>query len=72
MTSPVPLELQEKITSWRLRSAEGSLTLEEMKAAIIYLRAGRVQAATSSAAKRKKSIAAIPSAQDMLSELEGL
>ena len=73
MSSPVPLELQAKIASWRLRAAEGTLTLDEMKEAILYLRAGRVQAANASAsAKRKKSIAAIPSASDMLSELEGL
>lgn len=73
MSSPVSLELQAKISSWRQRSAEGTLTLDEMKEAILYLRAGRVQAANASAAsKRKKSIAAIPSAADMLSELDGL
>ncbi len=73
MSSPVPLELQAKIASWRLRAAEGTLTLDEMKEAILHLRAGRVQAANASAAsKRKKAIVAIPSAGDMLSELEGL
>ena len=70
MNSPVPLELQAKITSWRLRAAEGSLTIEEMREAIKYLRAGRVAAANASAAsKRKTAIAVIPSADDMLADL---
>ena len=73
MSSPVPLELQAKITSWRLRAAEGILTLDEMKEAILYLRAGCVQAASASAAsKRKRAIVAIPSAGDMLSELDAM
>jgi hypothetical protein len=73
MSSPVPLELQQKISSWRLRAAEGTLTLDEMREAILHLRAGRVNAQNASAAsKRKKAIAEIPAAADMLSELEGL
>lgn len=70
MSSPIPLELQAKITSWRLRAAEGTLTLDEMKEAIRHLRAGRVSAvAASAAAKRHKAVVAIPSADDMLSDL---
>lgn len=73
MSDPVPLELQSKIANWRLRAAEKTLTLEEMKEAVIYLRAGRVNAASTAAAtKRKKAVAVIPSADDMLSDLEGL
>lgn len=75
MSSPIPLELQAKISSWRLRAADGTLTLEEMKEAVKYLRAGRLGAATaaaSAARTRKKAIAEIPSAGDMLNELEGL
>ena len=45
MSSPVPLELQAKIADWRLRAADGTLTLEEMKEGVRYLRAGRVSAA---------------------------
>lgn len=71
MSSPVPPELQAKISNWRLRAAEGTLTIDEMREAIKFLRAGRVQAAAASA-KRKTAIAAIPSADDMLSDLEGL
>ena len=73
MSNPVPLELQAKISSWRLRAADGSLTLDEMKEAILHLRAGRVTAAAASAtAKRKKAIVEIPKADDLLSEMEGL
>ena len=31
MTSPVSLELQQKIATWRMRANEGTLTLEEMR-----------------------------------------
>jgi len=75
MNSPIPLDLQAKIASWRLRAAEGTLTLEEMKEAVVFLRAGRLGAATAAqktAATRKKAIAAIPAAEDMLADLEGL
>ena len=73
MSNPVPLDLQNKIAAWRLKAADGTLTLEEMKEAIIHLRQGRVAAVTASAAaKRKKSIAEIPQADDLLGELEGL
>ena len=68
-------ELQAKITSWRLRAAAGELTLDEMKEAVKALRAGRVSAASASAAsasKRSKSIAAIPSAEDLLAELDSM
>jgi len=70
MSSPVPLELQAKITSWRLRAAENALTLDEMREAIKLLRAGRLTAlGASAAAKRTKAIAVIPSAEDMLADL---
>lgn len=73
MSSPVPLELQSKIADWRRRSAEGTLELAEMKEAVLHLRAGRINAAnTSAASKRKKAIAEIPHADDMLDELDGL
>lgn len=73
MSSPVPPELQAKIQSWRLRSAEGTLSLDEMKAAVDHLRSGRVSAASAStAAKRKAAIAVIPSADEMLGDLESL
>ena len=73
MTSPVPLELQSKIAHWRASAADGTLTLEDMKEAILHLRQGRVAALTASAAsKRKKAITEIPSAEDMLADLEGM
>lgn len=73
MNSPVPLDLQSKITMWRLKAAEKTLSLDEMKEAVIYLRAGRVNAASTVAAtKRKKAVAVIPSADDMLADLEDL
>ena len=73
MSNPVPLELQQKIFNWRQRAADGTLTIEEMKEAVVYLRAGRVAAAVASAASGKgKSKKPAPAAGDMLDELEGL
>lgn len=73
MSNPVSPELQSRIASWRQRASEGLLTIEEMREAIIALRAGRVAAVASSAAStRKKAIAAIPSADDLLGELADL
>ena len=73
MTSPVSLELSQKIALWRMKAAEGTLTLDEMKEAVLHLRAGRVNAANASAsAKRKKAITEIPSAAYMLAELENM
>ena len=70
MISP---ELQTKIASWRLKCADGTITQEEMKEAIILLREGRVHAqAASTASRAKKAAAVIPHAQDLLNELEGL
>lgn len=73
MSAPISLELQAKIADWRRKAVEGTLTLEEMKEGVILLRAGRMQAAAASAAsKRKKAITEIPSAEDMLADLQGL
>jgi hypothetical protein len=44
MSGPIPLELQSKIANWRLRAAEGTLSLDELKGAVTYLRAGRMAA----------------------------
>ena len=63
-------ELQSKIAIWRQKAVEGTLTVPEMKEAILALRAGRVSAAhASEGAKRKAAKTAIPSADDLLSEL---
>jgi hypothetical protein len=70
MTGPVSFELQMKLTEWRRRTAEGTITLDEMKEAVALVRQGRVAAAAASAtAKRKVAKAAIPSADDLLDEI---
>ena len=66
-------ELQAKIAAWRQRAAENTLTKDEMIEIVRIYRAGRMAAAQSaSAAKRKRAIAEIPSATDLLNELDGL
>lgn len=68
-------EVQAKIANWRARCAgQGDpMTLEEYKEAILILRGGRQQALKASdSSKRTKAKAAIPDADDLLSELGGL
>ena len=70
MSSPVSAELQQKISLWRLRAAEGALTRDEMKEAVRALREGRANAqAASDSSVRKRAVAAIPHADDLLKEL---
>jgi len=66
-------ELQSKISIWRAKAVNGTLSLEEMKEAITALRADRVGAAVASdASRRKKAKAEIPDANDLLAEMGGL
>ncbi len=71
MSDPI---LNQKIAEWRLRLAEGTLSQAEMIEVVKTLRAGRLRAAEASASaskKKRKAIAEIPSADDMLSEMMG-
>ena len=66
-------ETNAKIAIYRQKAIEGSLTVEDMKEAIILLRGDRKGAAVASEkSRRTKAKAIIPSADDLLSELEGL
>ena len=68
--STINPELQQRITLWRQKIADKTITQKEMQEAIIHLRAGRVAAAQASSASRvKKAIAEIPKADDLLAEL---
>lgn len=63
-------ELQSKIALWRQKAVNGTLTQDEMREAILALRADRVGAAVASAAsKRSKAKAEIPDADDLLAEM---
>jgi len=63
-------ELQSKIGVWRAKAAAGTLTQEEMREAIVALRADRVGAAIASdRSKRAKAKAEIPDAGDLLKEM---
>lgn len=63
-------ELQHKIAVWRQKCADNTITQEEMKAAVLELRAGRVTAQAASTASRAKAAKKeIPKAADLLGEL---
>jgi len=65
------LTTQERVSLLRQKAADGTLTLEEMKEAIVFLRQGREAAAQAPARKAKTAKAQISSA-DLLNQLEGL
>lgn len=66
-------DLEAKIAVWRQQAVEGTLSPADMAEAIRVMRQGRVGAAIASdKARKSKAIVAIPSADDLLSELGGL
>lgn len=66
-------EQQTKIAEWSAKAADGTLTLEEMREAIRFMRQGRRTAVESSGKKASaKSKGPARSADDLLSELGGL
>jgi hypothetical protein len=70
MPSPISPELQSKIAVWRQKAAEGTMTLEELTAAVAFLRSDRKSALVASSAKRTaKAKKAIPDASELLKDL---
>lgn len=70
------LDLQLKVAEWRAKARAGTLSLEETREAIKYLRAGRALVAPATGGSKTNKTAAAkaakPSGDDLLSELEGL
>jgi len=67
------LETETKFAVWRQRAIEGTLTEAEMAEAVRIMRGDRRGAAIASDKSRKSAAkTAIPSADDLLSELGGL
>jgi hypothetical protein len=64
-------EMMNRVAQWRQKAQDGTLTLEEMKVAIVAMREGRLSAATASAESKAKGRAKAParSAEDLLGEL---
>lgn len=66
-------EMNAQIAVWRSKALDGTLTAEEMKLAIAALREDRVGASVASEkSRRAKAKVAVPSADDLLSELGGM
>lgn len=64
-------EMVNRLQEWRRKAADGSITLEEMKEAIVALRGSRKSASESAAtsASRAKATKAKPDADSLLGEL---
>ena len=63
------LTSQERVAIWREKSANGTITIEEMKQALAFLRENREASISTSKAKKAK---ASPSGADLLRSLEDL
>jgi len=63
-------EIQSRISVLRQKSLDKTITIEEMREAIILMRSGRVGAAIASDTSRRKTAKkVVPSADDLLNEL---
>lgn len=63
-------ETQAKLNIWRDKAKEGTITLEEMKEAVMLLREGRVSACFASKKSKEKLITEPwPTVDEMLKEL---
>lgn len=65
-------EMTMKITVWRQKALDGTLSLEECKEAILFLREARLGAASTQREKVAKAKVAIPNAMDLLSGMMNL
>ena len=64
------LDIKEKVDNWRMKAAAGTLTLQEMREAIQFLRVNRSQATAS--AKKKGTSKKVVNSEELLNELEAL
>jgi SpoU rRNA methylase family enzyme len=53
----VSIEMQAKVAEWRQKARDGTLTMDEMKEAIKFLRAERVAVAPAKQSTRKQAAA---------------
>lgn len=65
-------ELAQKVAEWQRKCLDGTITPDDMKEAVLHLRAGRISAAAASAKARKPTKDAAPAAADMLDEMGDL
>lgn len=63
----VSLEIQQKVAEWRDKARAGTLTLDEMKSAISYLRAERMAMPPA-----KTKTKAVINTDDLFNELSNL
>lgn len=69
MLSP---EQQTRLALYRSKNADGTLTIDELKEAVIMMREARLAAQAANAASGKSKKKPTKSADDLLGELENL
>lgn len=70
----ITLEMQVKVAEWRRKITDKTITDDELKEAVVWLREGRQSAAASAKPKRVSAAKAAESVNSdaMLDELKGL
>lgn len=68
----ISMDLQVKLSEWRRKSRDGTITMQELGEALEHLREGRKAAAKSSTASKARAAKTKPDSNTMLDELEGL
>lgn len=68
----IPPELLEKISTWRRKVADKTITVEELQEAILAMRGARRSAQVVAKTSKKKSKGPERSVDDMLGELNKL
>lgn len=64
-------ELQTRFDVWRRKAADNTITIEEMREAVIALRGSRRSAAEASTTSRSRAKSPARSADDLLGDLMG-
>lgn len=65
-------EVSAKLGLFRQKAVAGTLSIEEMREAIQILREDRMRAASTDSAKRTRARKEVKSAEELLSQLDGL
>jgi hypothetical protein len=65
----IGFDLQVKIAEWRRKALDNTITIEELKEAIVHLRQGRTAAMKSSASKGSRNAVPKPDGDQLLKEL---
>ena len=72
MTLSTDPDFHLKLAEFRRKAANNTISLDEMRAAVVLMRQGRIAAAAASTTKARKASSTPANGDSLLAELEGL